>query len=83
PFTTGDMGNHRGGKALPSRRGQTVMARISKLSTEEEFALEARRETFRERRWRRYRNVILTFAFVVVVLSGKVPPLISLLLHTP
>jgi hypothetical protein len=49
------------------------MARISKLSTDEEFALEARRERLLRQRWDRYRSVIITLAFALAVLSSHIP----------
>jgi len=59
------------------------MARISKLSTDQDFALEARRETLRERRWKRHRSVALTFAFIAMLLSSKFSPLLPWALRLP
>ena len=59
------------------------MTRVSKLSTDEEFAIEERREKFRDRRSKRYCKLILTFAFALTVLSSTTSPLHALLLGLP
>jgi len=57
------------------------MTRVSKLLTDEEFAVEERRETLRDKRLKRYCKLLLTFAVSVAVLSSSVPPLLSSLLR--
>jgi len=57
------------------------MARISKLSTDEEFAIEERRECLRDMRLRRYSKFLLTFAVSSAVLTSTIPPLLSALLR--
>lgn len=58
------------------------MTRISRLSSAEDFALEVRREKIRNSRWKRHRNMVVTFAFVFFLLEmgDKIPPMLSWIL---
>jgi len=60
------------------------MTRISKLSSTEDFSVEVRREKIRNSRWRRHRNMALTFAlvFLMLELGDRLPPLLSWLIRT-
>lgn len=42
------------------------MTRVSRLTTSQDFAVEARREELRDRRWRRQRSRIYAFGFLLV-----------------
>lgn len=58
------------------------MTRPSQLSSLEDFSLEVRRESIRNQRWMRRRNMILTFALVYAVLDGKVESLLNWLIRS-
>jgi len=57
------------------------MTRVSKLSTDEEFAIEERRETLRDRRLKRACLLLITFAISLAVAGDTIPSHLSVLLR--
>jgi len=46
------------------------LKRISQIETSEEFAVELARETLRDRRWKRRRNMLLVALACLMVIAG-------------
>lgn len=57
------------------------MTRISKLSTDQEFAIEERRERLRDKRLTRVCKFLLSLAVSIAVASSASPSLLSALLR--